>query len=173
MPDESTEVAPQFNMVELIFRYLEVHSSFEISLLRGMFTTATDQQFGLAFHEARERARNELKIELITRSFERPGFYFRADAEQRLNRGANFIRTANRKLLRAMRVIDAIPAEELDAAQFAQARRTVDRAAEQVGRREAARRQRETEQSFQPTATARPARPPRAAHEPDPPPWQR
>lgn len=89
--------------------WLLQRSSFEWTELQSLFKKQmTDQQFGLLFHAAREQLRTEMHVEFITRSFDQPGLYFRANDDQKLNRGQNFARTAMRKQMRAGRVLDAV-----------------------------------------------------------------
>ncbi len=82
------------------------------SALRSLCGDCTEIEFGLALHDAREQARTDFRVEFIP---DREGGLVRATAKQKLNRAAQFNRTANRKRVRVGAVLAAVDPAELAA----------------------------------------------------------
>jgi hypothetical protein len=102
------------SVANALFEHLARVPNFEKGALQSRFQQGlSDQEFGLALHDARERLRAECQVEYISQAASHPGFYFRASEEQKLNRGRRFAFTALRKQIRAGNVLEAVNADGL------------------------------------------------------------
>lgn len=101
--------------------------------LRDRCGECSDREFGLALHDARERLRDEMRLEFVCPKGQ-PGVLTRATSKQKLARGVQFRGTAVKKLKRATRVLSAADASDLSSDDAQRLRMAQDKTGEMVMR---------------------------------------
>jgi len=147
----------QLDVSEALFQILAREDTFNRhTLKRRLCPGMRDVDFGLAFHRATERARDELHRVFKPQQGIEGGLYVLANARDRLNRGNNHMRAANRKMIRAVRTI-AIPGSPDDVETERQRTSLLERMSFQMARRAV---ESDTPLPNLPVSRERPARPP-------------
>ena len=103
------------------------------STLRERCGECSDREFGLALHDARERLRDEMRLEFLCPKGQ-PGVLTRATSKQKLARGVQFRGTAVKKLKRATRVLGAADATDLSSDDAQRLQMAQDRTSQMVTR---------------------------------------
>jgi hypothetical protein len=136
MADTAEQLEPtpakRNDAVQVMFDLLKDVPGFHKETFRAEFADLSDQEFGLALHDARERLRDELRIEFIP---DHKGSYVRATEKQKVARMHQFRRTSVKKIKRSVRVGEAVITEDLplnDRINFQRAKERHDRAAIQT-----------------------------------------
>lgn len=106
-------VKKRSELAVILLEVMKAMESFMIADLRAAHAAdCRDQDFGLAFHDARERLRADFAIEFIVNP-KSPGLYFRANSKQKIARAATVRQKAYRAKERAVDILDAVDEAEL------------------------------------------------------------